>query len=250
MTEARRPHAAIIKFPGTNCDAETARALEATGFTSEIIPFASLTADRLDAASLLVFAGGFSYGDYVMAGRLAQLEWARGVGDAATRFRDRGGYILGICNGFQILTKLGLLPEGSLIDNTSGRYQCRWVELINDAPDNAFLRRLPERFELPIAHAEGRFVIDGPHAADYRAQGLVALRYANEVNGSAERIAALQDESGRVFGLMPHPERFLLPAHHYDRDWNGDPAVGWGHHFFASVHDAIVGAAEFATVPG
>ena len=91
---------------------------------------------------MIVLRGGFSYGDYVMAGRLAQLELERRIGDALKRFRDNGGYLLGICNGFQILTKLGLLPEGSLINNTSGRFICQWVRLERRVDDNPFLRGL------------------------------------------------------------------------------------------------------------
>src|SRR5215510_13291251 len=126
-----QPPALLLKFPGTNCDAETARALQAAGFTTTIVPISLATPEHLQAAKLVVFSGGFSYGDYVMAGRIAQLVMERKLGHALQDFVAGGGYVLGICNGFQILTKLGLLPEGSLIDNSSGRFQCRWVTLKN-----------------------------------------------------------------------------------------------------------------------
>ena len=137
-----RPNALLLKFPGTNCDFETARALEASGFSTQILPIAGFKTESLEAVNLVVLSGGFSYGDYVMAGRLAQLETERRVGDALTQFRDKGGYLLGICNGFQILTKLGLLPEGSLIDNTSGRFICKWVHLKKNNNKNPFLEGL------------------------------------------------------------------------------------------------------------
>jgi len=246
------PKAILLKFPGTNADGETARALQAVGFTTETIPFAVLERAHFADTDLAVFPGGFSYGDYVMAGRLAQLELTRKLGDTLHRFIAEGGHALGICNGFQILTKVGLLPPGSLVDNTSGRFQCRWVGLKNHRPDNPFLRGLPADFELPIAHAEGRFVIDPDTAKGYLDDGLVPLTYTSDVNGSTQGIAALQDATGRVFGLMPHPERFLRREHHYDQDWapkaESESATelgdtwGWGYTFFKSIHDHLAHA--------
>ncbi len=235
-----QPHALLLKFPGTNCDAETARALEAAGFSAEVVPITRIDEAQLERAQLVVLSGGFSYGDYVMAGRLAQLETERKLGDALTAFRDRGGYLLGICNGFQILTKLGLLPDGSLIHNTSGRFICRWVELEKRGVDNPFLGGLPDTFELPIAHAEGRFVAPGDAPDRYLAEGLVALTYGSDVNGSSCAIAGLSDSTGRVLGLMPHPERFLWKSHHYDPDWESpDGEWGMGYYMFKSIHDTI-----------
>ena len=235
----KRPHALLLKFPGTNCDAETARALETAGFAATILPSALAAPKWLADADLVVLSGGFSYGDYVMAGRLAQLEAERKLGGALKEFYQGGGHLLGICNGFQILTQLGLLPEGSLIDNTSGRFQCRWVKLQRRTENNAFLQGLPEEFELPVAHAEGRFVAPGDAAKRYADEGFVALQYAEDVNGSQERIAGLQDSAGRILGLMPHPERFLYRAHHYDRDWFGHHQWGWGYFMFKSIADRI-----------
>jgi phosphoribosylformylglycinamidine (FGAM) synthase-like amidotransferase family enzyme len=163
---------------------------------------------------------------------------------------ERGGYVLGICNGFQILTKLGLLPKASLIENTSGRFQCRWVKLRVKNADNPFLRELPTDvdIEFPIAHAEGRLVAPSGESARYVREGLAALTYAGEnPNGSEEAIAGLQNATGRVFGLMPHPERFLYAGQHYDRDWaakSGEPEWGWGYYFFKGIHRAISGEAQ------
>jgi len=236
-----QPSALLIKFPGTNCDAETARALQTAGFSSVTVPISLVTPDHLKAAQLLVMSGGFSYGDYVMAGRIAQLVAERRLGNAIEQFIGSGGYVLGICNGFQILTKIGVLPQGSLIDNASGRFQCRWVKLKSVQRENPFLAELPEELELPIAHAEGRFVAPEGKAEEYLARGLVTLQYADDVNGSSLRIAGLQDETGRVFGLMPHPERFLYRSHHYDPDWTNGNEYGYGYHFFRSIWRELTG---------
>ena len=235
-----RPHALLLKFPGTNCDAETARALEMVGFSTAVVPITQIDREQLKGADLAVLSGGFSYGDYVMAGRLAQLVTEQKIGDALKKFRDDGGYLLGICNGFQILTKLGLLPPGSLIHNESGRYQCQWVKLERKVDSNPFLSMLPREFEFPVAHAEGRFVTETPEEADvYKVQGLAPLIYKDNLNGSAAQIAGLQDSSGRVLGLMPHPERFMFRENHYDPDWDGDSEHGWGWHFFRSIYEEI-----------
>jgi len=233
------PHALLIKFPGTNCDAETARALEAAGFTAEVLPVALLDESALDRTQLVVFSGGFSYGDYVMSGRIAQLITTSKLGDRLKKFVDEGGYALGICNGFQILTQLDLLPKASLIHNASGRFMCRWVPLKkNGSKVSPFLRALPEQFELPVAHAEGRVVTMAGDAAGYVKSGLAPLLYGADVNGSTEGIAGLQDETGRVFGLMPHPERFLFKADHYDPDWS-EAEQGWGYYFFKGAFEAM-----------
>jgi len=238
------PHALLLKFPGTNADEETARALETVGFRTSLLPTELLEPASLEGVSLVVFSGGFSYGDYVMSGRFAKLRIMQKLGTALEDYLAKGGYALGICNGFQILTQLGLLPEGSLVDNVSGRFQCQWAGLKVTAPDSFYLQGIPSEFELPIAHAEGRFVAPEGKAAEYLAKGLVTLQYVEDVNGAHERIAGIQDETGRVFGLMPHPERFLTQTQHYDRDWShhhGDAEWGWGYHFFKSIHDQIAG---------
>lgn len=233
----QHPKALLPKYPGTNCDAESARALEEAGFATEIVPISELTPAHFVGVALVVFSGGFSYGDYVMSGRIAQLITQQKLGGALEYFVANGGYVLGICNGFQIITKLGLLPEGSLIDNTSGRFICRWVKMKIKAPDSPFLRELPEEveIELPMAHAEGRFVAPEGKAQEYFDNGLVTLTYSDDVNGSSLQIAGLQDKTGRVFGLMPHPERFTDRRQHYDPDWNGDPAHGIGYYIFKSI---------------
>lgn len=233
------PKALLLKFPGTNCDAETARALEQVGFEAKVEPISVVDPGELAAQQLLVFSGGFSYGDYVMAGRLAQLEIERRLCSAIQDFYAKGGSLLGICNGFQILTKLGILPKGSLIENTTGRFVCRWTGLDKQSSNNAFLQQLPDHFELPVAHAEGRLVTpDAAAAEEHFSRGHVALTYSENFNGSERAIAGLQDDDGRVLGLMPHPERFTDRRHHYDPDWTG-AEHGWGRYFFTSIYQNL-----------
>ena len=234
---AATPKALLLKYPGTNCDAETARALQAVGFETQVLPIALLESHSLDDVQMVVFSGGFSYGDYVMSGRFAKLATLSKLGEGLRPFVDKGGYALGICNGFQILTQLGLLPEGSLIHNTSGRFICRWAGLRKNSA-SPYLNDVPDEFELPVAHAEGRFVGVADAAGDYVKNGRAALLYTADVNGSTHQIAGLQDETGRVFGLMPHPERFLWKQHHYDADWSGADH-GWGYYMFRSVFGAM-----------
>jgi len=233
------PRALLIKFPGTNCDRETARALESAGIETRVEPIATLSPDRLSDFRLLVFSGGFSYGDSIMAGRLAELEIERRLGNAVAEHYEAGGYLLGICNGFQILTRIGLLPEASLVSNPTGRFVCRWTPLTVRAPENAFLQGLPEHIELPVANAEGRLVTREPELArSYGEQGMVALTYEDNFNESFEAIAGLQDAEGRILGLMPHPERFTHRRHHYDPDWK-EAEHGWGHFLFGSIHQRL-----------
>ena len=233
------PHALLLKYPGTNCDVETERALSAAGFSTQVQPIATATPVHVERAQLVVFSGGFSYGDYVMSGRLAQLETERFLGDALQKHFDKGGFLFGICNGFQILTKLGILPRASLIWNKSERFECMWDRLMKVSASCPYTQLLPDEFELPSAHAEGRLVCDLGDAEKYLANGCVALQYADNHNGSELRIAGLQDSTGRAMGLMPHPERFLLPRHHYDPDWAGDPDWGWGYYFFKGAFEAL-----------
>ena len=148
------PHALLLKYPGTNCDVETERALRAAGFSTQIQPIATATPEHVAKSQLVVLGGGFSYGDYVTSGRLAQLETERFLGDALQRHHAGGGMLLGICNGFQILTKLGILPDSSLIDNKKERFECVWAKLVKVARNSPFLQGLPDEFELPSAHPE------------------------------------------------------------------------------------------------
>ena len=153
-------------------------------------------------------AAASRYGDYVTSGRLAQLETERFLGDALHRHHAGGGLLLGICNGFQILTKLGILPDSSLIDNKKERFECVWAKLVKVAKTHPSSRAFRTDSSCPLAHAEGRLVTRPGDAEKYLAAGNVALQYVDNRDGCECSIAGLQDSTGRAMGLMPHPERF------------------------------------------
>ncbi len=223
------PRALVLRAPGTNCDLETAHAFERAGGIARRLHVRAL-AERptvADNCQILCLPGGFSYGDDIASGRILALELRTKLGDVLRRFRDRGGLILGICNGFQVLLQTGLLlsdaagdRQATLAHNTSGRFIDRWVQLTNAGGPCLFLEGLAE-FELPIAHAEGRFVTrSAADLAALEAAGQLPLRYAGgNPNGSQADVAGACDPSGRVFGLMPHPERFITATQH--PAWHG-----------------------------
>lgn len=228
------PHALVLKAPGTNCDFETLDAFERAGATSELVTTHDLFAapERLLRARILCLPGGFAHGDDIASARVLASQLRHRLGDVLLRFVEReGGYVLGICNGFQALVKLGLLPrteagqltqQVSLVHNASGQYECRWVRLRVAASRCAFLPE-GEIFEMPVGHGEGKFVA-GEHFDAGRSH-LVALRYVDESgaptqeypenpNGSVHAVAGLTDATGRVLGLMPHPDRSYLAVQH------------------------------------
>jgi phosphoribosylformylglycinamidine synthase subunit PurQ / glutaminase len=201
--------AAVIVFPGSNCDRDAAIALERVTGKKPAMVWHQDTA--LPAGvDLALLPGGFSYGDYLRAGAMA----ARSPIMAAVRAHaERGGYVLGVCNGFQILTEARLLP-GALTRNIGLRFVCKPVRLKVVNANTAFTRAFGEvrETEIPIAHADGRFVADDATLDRLEGEGQVALRYVDNPNGSARDIAGLIDGRGRVMGLMPHPERACDPA--------------------------------------
>ncbi len=235
----------LLRSAGTNCDAELARAYEAAGATVDLLHLNALSKDpaRLADYAILALAGGFSYGDYIAAGRVFGIELRHRLDEPLHRFVERGGLVFGVCNGFQVLVELGLLQDPglrpaergiALTDNESNRFECRWVTLRQE--DCAAPYLVPgERMPVPAAHAEGRFVVrdedtlaelferrqvaftyvdpereDAPPAGPRAAQ----LAYPLNPNGSIANIAGVCDPTGRVLGLMPHPERNLTPWNH------------------------------------
>lgn len=230
-----RPRALILRAPGVNCERETAHAFTLAGADCELIHVKRLRAnpDLLDRFGIFVAPGGFSYGDDVAAGLVLATELRRSLGERLAAFVERGGLVLGICNGFQVLVRLGMLPrpgggalaqQVSLAHNLSAHYECRWVSLVVESTRCEFLEP-GQILRMPAAHAEGRFAPrDDNHARTLLEEGYVALRYADEQgrptieypanpNGSPYGIAGLTDGSGRVLGLMPHPDRAYLPFH-------------------------------------
>jgi phosphoribosylformylglycinamidine synthase len=207
--------AIVVAGPGTNRDPDASLALELAGaaattwLVSDLVKEPSL----LQAARLLVIAGGFSHGDALGAGRMMGLDLAVGLGDELAAFVAAGRPVIGICNGFQVLTRAGLLP-GALGHNDHGRFDCRWVEL-DPEPDSrcVWTDGLTDAIHCPIAHGEGRYV--HPDPAGLAAAGQVALRYAGtNPNGSVGAIAGVCDPTGLVLGLMPHPENHVVRRQH------------------------------------
>ena len=196
---------AILQFPGTNCEQDVAYAYKCLGVHSNIIwhKFENLPSDT----ALVVVPGGFSYGDYLRSGAIARFS---PIMRSVECFAKRGGYVLGICNGFQILCEAGLLP-GALRRNKNLHFIHQWQELRVCANENAFLRpyALDSVISLPIAHAEGSYFIDGAGLKKLKQNNQILLRYESDVNGSLERIAGICNEGKNVFGLMPHPERAI-----------------------------------------
>jgi phosphoribosylformylglycinamidine synthase subunit PurQ / glutaminase len=227
------PRALILRAPGTNCDLETEFAFEQAGAAAERVHINRLREEprQLHRYQILVVPGGFSYGDDVGAGKIFANQLAVYLGDVLRRFRDAEKVILGICNGFQVLLKAGLLvppdedgPLATLTHNASGRFEDRWSRLRTDAQRCPLLKGYDE-LDLPVAHAEGRFVCREQWILKGLEQaGQVVLRYAGtngtppgypeNPNGSQGDVAGVCDATGRVLGLMPHPERHVLPTQH------------------------------------
>ena len=234
-----KPRVCVLRAPGTNCDVETAWAFEASGGVADRVHLFQLLEKPglLDDYQVLCIPGGFSYGDDIGAGVIFSRELRGRLGDAIGDFLKRDTLVLGICNGFQVLLKAGILPggtvqwppaepEATLTWNENGRYTALWVRLRVEAGENAFLRGIDE-IDVPIAHAEGRLVVRDESVLERWAEnGQIALRYIardggdgplgypDNPNGSVADIAGLGDPSGRVLGLMPHPERFVHATQH------------------------------------
>lgn len=213
-----RPLALVISAPGTNRDIAAARALEAAGANARISPVAELLTqpELIDTAQIIVIAGGFSHADALGAGRVLALELTHGdggrVGEALRRHVDRRRPLLGICNGFQVLTRMGLL-EGALAHNESGEFACGWVDLEIPESNCVWTAGLDQPLSCVIAHGEGRYVHSNPEDLAQRQQ--IALRYAgSNPNGSMLSIAGITDPTGVVLGMMPHPEDHYLPRQH------------------------------------
>ncbi len=221
-----QPRILILRAPGTNCDAETAHAFRLAGGTPEVFHLNRFLESPQLAADyqVLCIPGGFSYGDDVAAGRIFGNQIRHHLADALREFREEGKLVLGICNGFQVLIKSGLLdtddangPAASLTWNESGRFIDRWVGLQTSGNRCVFLQGITE-LTLPNAHAEGKFVVrDEQSLMKFEQNGQLVLRYANVAgtvapynpNGAVADVAGMCDMTGRVFGLMPHPERFV-----------------------------------------
>jgi phosphoribosylformylglycinamidine synthase len=230
----------VIAGPGTNRDRDLASALQLAGADPVIALATELAADPkpLAEARLVGIAGGFSYGDALGAGRMLALDLVVGLGEALREYVATGRPLIGICNGFQVLTRAGLLP-GALGHNAHGRFECRWVAIQPD-PSSACLwtRGIDEPIHCPIAHGEGRYV--HPDAASLAAAGQVALRYSSpNPNGSVDDIAGVCNAAGNVLGLMPHPENHVIARQHPH-----PPSGGPQHLGLRLFHNGVAAAKE------
>ena len=244
-----RPTALILRSPGTNCDAEAAFAFQQAGADTQSLHVNALR-DRpglLRKCQILVLPGGFSYGDDVAAGRILANQLRHYLADAVREFRMQEKLVLGICNGFQILLKAGLIvppdedgPLATLAGNTVGRFQGRWVNL-EARPGNCVFLKGVTSMHLPVAHGEGRFVARKEWILRGLEQaGQTVLRYSGDgfpanPNGSEGNVAGLCDATGRVFGLMPHPERAALAVQLPERTRAGLVAEGDGMRVFRNA---------------
>ena len=225
MIPSVMPTTLIIRTAGTNCDAELAYAFEQAGASTQTIHIAKLIEqpELICSFDLIGFPGGFSYGDDIAAGRILANRLKHRLLGPLQDAAKRGVPMIGICNGFQVLVKLGLLPfpeaaeqVATLADNTSGQFTCKWGPVVADSGSKCIWTQGLGDFELPIAHGEGRFTGPADLIDQLKSNGQVALRYAPDANpnGSDDDIAGICDPTGVIFGLMPHPERYVTATQH------------------------------------
>ncbi len=223
--------AIILRATGTNCDVETAFAFQQAGAEATLVHVNQLICreQRLEDYQIMVIPGGFTYGDDIAAGKVLANELRLKLGEDVTRFIEAGGLILGICNGFQVLVKAGFLPEPSnggsprltLAGNDSGKFECRWVHLeVNRASPCVFTEGMDHLY-IPVAHGEGKVIADPGILPELNVvvrytdeHGNTKAGYPHNPNGSVANIAGICDASGRIFALMPHPERHIRGTQH------------------------------------
>ena len=242
----------ILRAPGTNCDVETAFAFQQAGAMVSSIHVNQLIygGKPLSDYQIMVIPGGFTYGDDIAAGKVLANELRLKLGEDILKFIEDGKLILGICNGFQVLVKAGILPQPlngdspllTLAANDSGKFECRWVHLqVNKQSPCVFTKGIDSLY-LPVAHAEGKVVADPKvlpklNVALYYADesGNSKAGYPHNPNGSVENIAGICDVSGRIFALMPHPERHIRGTQHPQWTRLGAKKYGDGFQIFLNA---------------
>lgn len=238
-----KPNVLVLRTAGTNCDAETDVAFQLAGANTSLVHIQNLISGKVDLSDfhILAIPGGFSYGDDIAAGILLAVEMKHKLRKALEQFVADGKLIIGICNGFQVLVRTGLLPgltnntsgeseitqRAALAMNSSAKFECRWVELETQQSPCVFTEGIKSHLYLPVAHAEGRFTAPKSVLEELESNKQIVFRYdepnesssvgtnyPNNPNGSDANIAGICDKTGRIFGLMPHPERFLTKWNH------------------------------------
>lgn len=237
-----KPQVLILRTAGTNCDMETDVAFQLAGAETDLVHIQNLISGKTDLSNyqILAIPGGFSYGDDIAAGILLAVEMKHKLRDVLNQFVAKNKLIIGICNGFQVLVRTELLPgidgtgektellqSATLAMNTSAKFECRWIELDTQQSPCVFTKGIKPHLYLPVAHAEGRFTAPDNVLSELESNNQVVFRYSNSKqspsntteypynpNGSDADIAGICDKTGRIFGLMPHPERFLTKYNH------------------------------------
>ena len=201
--------AAVLTFPGSNCDRDLAVAFEQAG--AQVHRVWHKDTGLPEGVDVVAVPGGFSFGDYLRCGAIAAQS---PIGAAVRAHAARGGYVLGICNGFQVLTEMGLLP-GALMRNAGLKFICKPVELQVATTDSAYTSgyTLGQKVNIPVAHHDGNYTADAETLARLKGEDRIAFLYANNPNGSVADIAGVLSENRRVLGMMPHPERASESAH-------------------------------------
>lgn len=272
--ESKRPKAVVLRTAGTNCDWETQKAFELAGADVERVHINRIIKDqvRFSDFDILAIPGGFSYGDDIASGKILANEIKYKLGDHIKEFAESGRPVIGICNGFQVLVKMGLLPyEGTLRQkvtltfNDSDKFECRWIKLKGQGSRVKgqgtsksktqtrclWTKDLPEIIDLPVAHAEGKFVAnDKKILNDIERSNQVVFRYCDakgkssdypdNPNGSVNDIAGICNKKGNVLGLMPHPERNIFKWQNPDRQGISDKTdYSWGLKLFENAVEFV-----------
>ena len=220
-----KPKVLVLGGYGINCETETMFAFDRAGAESQYVHINDLVDGtvNLDDFDIWAFPGGFSFGDHTGSGKALANKLKNNLAEKIKKFVERDTLIIGICNGFQVMTQLGLVPaldgkfgeqQAGLMRNESTKYQCEWVDVKNVSKKCVWTKGI-EKMPIPIAHGEGNFYIDDEKLAQLKANDQVVFEYdGKNPNGSIANIAGICDPSGRIFGLMPHPERFLFATNH------------------------------------
>ena len=249
----------IIRTAGTNCDYELKSAFELCGAMVDRIHINELISNKNKILSydILAVPGGFSYGDDIASGKILSNELKNKLGDNIKKFALSNNPIIGICNGFQVLVKMGLLPKpdkfeqiATLSYNDSNKFECRWVYLKTEKTNGdtkcIWTKNLPDIITLPVAHGEGKFIADNTVLKNIEKNNQVVFRYCDkngnkasyplDPNGSLNEIAGICNDKGNIFGLMPHPERYIYKLQHPARQ-GYDDNFGWGKKIFQNAID-------------